>query len=295
VGITHRKSPLSPEKFDLLIDSYRTDPGNYTRAAEQSQVNWRTAKKAWNKGLKGHYQGKPIKAVLHEEVLEARAIRERDTRTQQAAQKELQDKIRSDAKKDAIKARAQEGQIVTLARTNSLQALAIGSQLLAMARGLVPRVQEYIDKVKEPFMVDCPNPVCGHTFAVPIPKLTPTQALSIVERSTRLSHSINSQAHEAMVMERMHLGEPAHIIGISGDRDQIPLAEAEKRVQAAAAAIAAAKEKGWSVLDGGKLGELHDAASATMQDPAQRQLIGKPVHTHLSPEATARLHGNEDA
>lgn len=211
----------------------------------------------------GHAGGRPVKLILEDEAEEVR----RQLAAASAVREAQRERDRDDARKQALQARAQEGQMVGLARTNSLQVLAVGARLMQAARTLSDRAKQVLEAMAgEPMITKATCPSCQAEFPheVDLPRMPPARMVGLVESIVRCGERINSQAHEAMRMERLHLGEPAQIIGIVDGREEMSFEEAEGRVRAAAAAIESARRAGFTGEDGG------------------RALIGKPVEVSVA-------------
>lgn len=213
----------------------------YTHAARLAGVDRKTAERAWSVGWPK--KGMPsVQSVMVEEQLAARARLQAEHATKIAQQQ----REREEARKQAVEARAQEGQVVQLARTSSLQALAISNQLLGGARKLAGIVRTTLE---------------AEATKPPTEQMSARALLDLMGRVTSMSESINRAAHAAMTMERLHLGQPTQIIEHVDDRDDLTMEEAMLRVQAAQQAIDTAQRSAkLTVIQGGVGEDLADTA-----------------------------------
>lgn len=241
---------ITEEMWALLLDTYRAAPGQHVAAGKATGLDRRTAAKAWNKGLPQFDGGKPISETIEEERRAARArLQEEAEVARRAAEAE-----REKARAQAIQARKVEGQVVALARTNSLNALAASAEMLSVARGLAQRVKAKVQKlVSDEEAVEkgeAPD-LCEHCGRGP-EKNPPGVLISLIDRITAVSRRVNEQAEEAMRMERLHLGDPTQIIGITDDHKTIPMDEAKDRLAVARQAVERALAKAGVARPGGE-------------------------------------------
>ena len=131
----------------------------------------------------------PIETVFQREQQKARAA----IIAKQAARKASMLKEREDSIAQAAKARAHEGQMVSLARGSALQALTVAVNLVGTARKLSDQLKNKINTLAE--------------LAPDDPKsLSPNAGLNMLQRIVDLQHKINSIAVTSMQMERYILG-----------------------------------------------------------------------------------------
>lgn len=205
------------------------------------------AARGWEFGwLRQYSWARPIEIVLAEEKLAARAEIER----QQAEIRKKTDEEREQARQNAVKARAQEGQMVQLSRTTSLQAAGLATQLMANARAIAGVAgKKILDGIftagdpKQPPLAD--------------PLYSPQEMMEFVEQIADLGKVTVALSHEVMEMERLHLGDPSVVIGLevggSAIRPDMPMDEVLTRARSAVAAIQRATGgSGLTVLPGGK-------------------------------------------
>lgn len=207
---------ITEHEFDLMVESFRHSPGNISGASRAANVSRPTAYRAWHQGWPYLSDGLSVQQVFAQEQRAARA----QILAEQAAQRALADRERQAAQEQAVQARKQEGQMVQLARTASLQGLTISNQLYQVARSMTAKAKEMLD-------IELQQPAAH----------TPEGLLRLTERIVRIGKTLNEQALESMRLERLHLGDPTHILGIVTDQGPQTLDEAEVRVQAAVQAI----------------------------------------------------------
>lgn len=234
---------ITVEFYERLVVAFRQEGHNYSAASRHADCMRATAEKAWEHGWpkKGF---KPIKQVMLDEQMAARSRVLAD----QAAKQAMKEKEAETARTQAVQARAQEGQMVQLARGASLQALSVSSSLLMGARQLAAQVKIALEnEAKKP----------------PTEQMSIGSTLSMLSRVVSISSSINSAAHEAMVMERLHLGKPTDIIGVvDGDMDSITLEDASARIAAAQQALESANRAvKLTLIEGGGGEDMKPAAS----------------------------------
>ena len=233
--------------FDRLISAYRESPGNVEHARRFAGCGRDLAQRAWVRGWPHFRGGLSIQLVFQDEQRKARA----QLLAEQAARSAMADREREDAHKQAVEARKQEGQMVNLARGGSLQGLTIVGQLVAGGRVMAAKVKKLLDEeAAKPDTI--PDPIhAGVTIPNPY-RMNMTDQLVILGRIASISRQLVDMAQQSMEMERLHLGEPAHIIGIRDLSDDMSLEEADLRLQAAHQAInEAQRAHGFHVVQGG--------------------------------------------
>lgn len=230
---------ISPEVYTLLLDAYRQEPAKHNRAAKIARTSHKMATRAWHMGWTDtHAWARPIREVLEEESIEARAAmiqREHDERiaAQQqeiAARREAARKAeeeRDAARRQAVEARTQEGQMVRLSRANTLG-------LLGSLAKLQPAVSHLADQLRAAILSGQIDPL----DAAPLMRTIATTVKDAVYASQIV-----------VELERLHLGSPTAIIGVQ-TLEMTP-AEAAREIEDAKAALDRARAMGLSVLEGG--------------------------------------------
>tara|TARA_R100000234_G_C4935796_1_gene150610 strand:- start:192 stop:752 length:561 start_codon:yes stop_codon:yes gene_type:complete len=148
------------------------------------------AKRAYEKGWEKAPWAKPIAIALEEEKIDARSLRAKQ-RTDDFLAKEA---MRAAAKNDAVEARAQEGQMVKMARGASLALL---GQVLQSLRTVQPLAEELKRAVAEDAKV-----------------LDAKDIFSLLDKVAKLTTQATQTAQSAMRMERLHMGEPEAVLGL---------------------------------------------------------------------------------
>lgn len=188
--------------YENLLEAFKQAPGNVSRAAITAGCGREMAKIAWEKGFKTkHFELPPIASVLNDLEAEARArlAEEEAERSRKAAE------MRAKAREDAIKAAAEEAKGTRYARqTNAVELLVLGKLLEASEPVIKRLVAEFA------VMADVQK----------TPKLNLTKTLKlfqqmayVVDRATR-GHMI------AMQQERLRVGQPMAILGVSAEQMQ---------------------------------------------------------------------------
>lgn len=215
---------LTEDDYNKIIEAFRQHPNQPYLAAKLAGVDGRTANRAWERGWpKNGWE--PVKVVLEREKLKARA----DMLNRTAVQRATLEKEREDAIKQASQSRAQEGQMVGLARTGALQALAVASQLIASGRQLATLAKRKIEE--EALRPDGDDK-----------QLTAVKSVDLLGKIVSLQAQINSLAHEAMEMERLHLGEPTASINVVHHTTEMSYEELETRLTSARDALSTVVE-----------------------------------------------------
>lgn len=231
------------ENFDALLEAYRRDPGNHVAAAAASLLDPRTARKAWEKGLRRFLGHRAIRDLVAEEQEEARAM---IIRAERAARDDAAT-TRRDAKKHAARAFQQEGLLVEDARGATADLLRSARAMFETSQSLGAivrlRLQEMISEDEE----HRANPQNACPLCERLPgKIEVDRATNLLAQLTRhLSASVEI-AHKVMVMERLHLGRPGEIVGLQG-AGAITLQEGVQRAAAAVAALESAARRGVDV------------------------------------------------
>lgn len=180
--------------YEKLVEAYRMEPGNHSNAARHGQCDRRMAKRAYEQGWKNQPWAVPIKELLADDTVRARAKRQ-EMRTREYL--EAEDRMLA-AKKDAADARAQEGKLVAGARQSAIGLVGYSMSLLKGARPLVAQLVMALENVQD---------------------VAPTKAMSMLKEISRLSAQSVSISQEAMRLERLHMGQPEQIIGFSDLKD----------------------------------------------------------------------------
>lgn len=238
---------MTQDVYDRITLAFRTEGQNFLGVSRAAKVHVQTARKAWETGWPRR-GWRPIRAVFLEEQLSARAALLREQAAEAAAREAARRKEREDARAQAVQARAQEGQLVSLARGASLAAVSTAAGLMISARKLGAQVKAYLE---------------DEAAKAPDQKLGVDDSVDLLRRVVSINEAINRSAMQTMQMERLHLGKPTEIIQLTDAEDEeVTFEDMEARVSAAASALEAARRReSLTVIEGG------GAAKASGDDP----------------------------
>lgn len=217
--------PITDQIYDALVQGFRESPGNLEHARRRARCGRDMAKRAWERGWPHFRNGKSIQDLFLDEQQAARSALIQE----QAAKLAAAEREREDARRQAIEARKQEGQIVQLARGTSVQALVLVGQIVTGARALAGTLKKQLEA----------------EAAKPAADMSPKEIVYLLGRVAEITARLNNAAELAMKMERLHLGEPTSLIGITtaggSVADELTLDEAELQIEAAQQALRDAK------------------------------------------------------
>ena len=226
---------ITQKVFEEIIEAYRSNPDNPNGVAIKVKIDRRTAIKSWETGWPNLGMD-PIREIFEKERLAARA----ELQAKQAATRYQMEKERDDAVKHASNARAQEAQMLNLSRASALQSLAVATQLIQSSRQLSVVVKTGVEQIAKKLQDD-PESITAGTI---------DQCLRWLTAISRISSENNRLAHEAMVMERLHLGEPTSIIGVQQQMMDMSTEDLVVRLQTAKDSLAAALAAGGTLKTG---------------------------------------------
>lgn len=258
VHISMARKRITIEDFDQLIEAYRMAPDNHLHAHQWTGIARATCKKAWERGYPAFYGGKSIKHLFEEEAKEAR----RRLLAEQALARSAAEQERIDARRQAIEARIEEGKMVGASRQSVLRMLQSTSGLAQVSNRMVQEAANLL-------AVEFARPPSER-------ELGPTALVKLTERVAKLLKQTVDSAHEVMVMERLYLGQPTDIIGITSADDAMTMDEAELRIAAAIQAVQGARQKaGITVIDGGLAQNIIDIEEDIPR--AHAKPLGRPI------------------
>jgi hypothetical protein len=211
--------PITRETYEKLLQAYREFPGNGRNAGRVAGCTAGMARKGWEFGWSPRVPwARPIHTVLKEEQQAARA----EQRRQELAARDAAQEERDMARKDAVRALAQEGQMLAAGRANVLAILASATQVLPGVR-----------KLMADLLVDIQSGVIS----------TPAQRMSMF-RNFSLGIKYLVEATDRLVEgERRSKGEPTSVIGLEVD-GTMTLEEAQREVEEVSALFKLAQERG---------------------------------------------------
>lgn len=209
--------------YNALVVAYREQPEGHKLAAERAGVNWRTARRGWERGWAPRLPWAPaIKDVVANEQKEARA--RLVIKQAQQAQAEVQAAvttpaaIQAKAREDALDSRVQEAKLVRASRENTLVLLGLTQPVLKGLRGVAARIEDLLASSK---------PTSG-------------QALDIYDKLSSIMLRTNEAAKLALQMERLLIGAPTEILGVAGVSDE----DAERELKRTLALFEEARKLG---------------------------------------------------
>lgn len=201
--------------YDFALDSFRRHGYRPVVVGREIGINDRTATRYWFHGAP-EVSLPPISQVLEREMVAARAKLAAEKQAEREAAREA-------AMASAAEARAKEGQIIDLNRGAILQASVVAANLALGSRKLAEALATKLTKLAAtPDAIDA------------------KEAVSMLRQISATTAQITSAAHELMEMERLHLGEPTHIIEVA--KADLTIGDIESRVDAAARALARYRE-----------------------------------------------------
>jgi hypothetical protein len=206
--------------YESLMGELREEV-NFARAARAAQVSIPTARRAYYKGWDKYPWARPIQRVLEEEKTLARAALQREI---EAARKAHED-VAGQARRQAIESYAEEGKMVRVAR-NFMGRMAVP---IDKALGYAP---ELVDIIRNGLMTG---------------QIDADKAMRHLALIERLVTSWNEGLHNVMQMERLHLGKPEQIIGLTTDAP-LTREDAERKIDAARTALDRMRARGLSIV-----------------------------------------------
>lgn len=197
---------ITPEIYELLLESYRVAHENVAAAARAADCTRRTAKRAWETGWDYDW-APPIKDVIEQEQIMARARveeeEERPPEPTEAPASSTRDQYlaaqedRARAKEHAIRARAEEGRMIEGARKSVMQVEGANLKLGKGIQLLAARVAKALEEMAE---------LKGKRFNL-------ADGIAILKSYSTMVRDAAQSAKVAVDMERLHLGEATQIIG----------------------------------------------------------------------------------
>lgn len=214
-----KRRRIKQETYDALVEAYRKVGANHAAASREVGCHRNTARKAWSKGWPEHDLD-PIAHVIEVEQIQARAELESEEAQQRA---ELEQRIaegdalaKEQARRDAIKARAEEGRLVRGTRVNVIALVENSRELLEGYKTLAPKVKRILADMDEG-------------------EIDVERAANILWRIATSARAASNAAMTVLQAERLLLGQPTEIVGVK-DADDMDEDEALRELEQAAAA-----------------------------------------------------------
>lgn len=227
--------------WDKLLEAYRQDPGNHSAASRHALVQRRTARKAWDEGYPDRPWGtKPIKQLIAEdrELAGARAQleAEREGLAEDVAELESE-RDREAARQRAIVVKKEEAVLVQLARQSSIRTLAAAVTASEGLKTIMTKIGAELETMGK---------------GGPLTKKELLDVSNITRRYASTLREVVTAGQMAMEMERLYMGEPTEIIGVTTELDALPLPELVKMAGYQDGVLKRAAERGLVVLEGGQ-------------------------------------------
>lgn len=181
---------LTKELYDLLAAGFREAPGNATNAGRIAGCDPRTARRAWREGW-GYSWAPPIRELIRQEMELARI--ERAKLAEQERDQQIRD--RKKAREDASRAAGEEAQAATIARANSIAAGALIQSLMRSMMPLTKKLQEALLEGGD---------------------LKPREMAKMLGDAAYIVRQGNEAIKSAFELERLRVGEPTQILGVTG-------------------------------------------------------------------------------
>lgn len=232
---------LDQPTWDLLLESYRSDPGNHSAASRHALVQRKTAKRAWEVGC----PGKPWGLQAIKDMVAADADLARGRLQLEADQAELagdQEALEAERDREAVRqhaivARKEEATLVVLARQASIRAIAGAIEASVGMRAAMKRIGTELETI---------------AGGGPLTRKEMMDLSNLLRRYAATVREITVAGQMSMEMERLYMGEPTEIIGVQTELDTMPMQELVKMAGYQDSVLQRAQERGLVVLDGGK-------------------------------------------
>lgn len=195
---------ITREQYEILVESFRDDPGHIEKARIAAKVHFKTAKRAWLTGWDRPPWARAIRDVFEQEKVSARA------RTHKLAHEAALEKAEKAARLRDEKERARIDAIEEKAR----EALGVrGSMNSAlMMLGNFGRFQRASHEM-------CEKAAAGLLADVQANRLPWQDALRVLDRLALTGKRISEMFLQSMEILRKHLGEPEKLLGVVGTPD----------------------------------------------------------------------------
>jgi hypothetical protein len=169
---------------------------------------------------KAPFEARPIADIIGEEQRAARALRVKQQADTRVAERDAAAETAVLAQEDLGRSRAEESQLVELAKQNAIGLATTNLRLLRGANKLAERIE----------------------LALADEKMSTNEYAILLQRIATITAKSNESARLAIQLERLVLGEAETIVGVQ--LQDVSLEEADAIVQRAAAAVARAKAAG---------------------------------------------------
>jgi hypothetical protein len=254
---------ISKDKWDLMLISFRDNPGKVATAARAASVARETAHRAWNRGWEKD-RIPAIKGIIADEERAARAALEENTRANERARAEAE-LVRGyedaeKARQDVIRNRKQEADMVRGERGNVIALIGTTGRILRGALDMAPGLERQIREGKD---------IDGRPLMV-------RERIEALWKLARVVKQSSEAACDVIRAERLLLGEPTEILGIKKDLDSLTMDDAIRELEEAgemAARMRRRKDLKLRILNGGQA----EKPTGTDYHPRGSNGGGKPV------------------
>lgn len=288
-------TPVTDQQWELMRAAFQEHGEKPYKVASLAGVNPRTAIKAWATGWP-ELGRPPIAQVLKDEEIGARArqihaLKQAERQNAEAAV--VTSEIRNLAREHAIAVRAQEGEIIQKSRDRVAAALVRSEKLIDAGLRFAEVTRSMFDLEAQKARA-----WINWEVGVALGKIDPEDKSAMpklgrsslnIERAQRILQQLNESVastvatfHEVMALERLYLGQPTDIIGVTPstgvESADIDLPQALARIQAAQEAVSAALDRQRvgvaNVID---VSPDSDDSGDGPRPSGSRGLIGQPV------------------
>lgn len=231
-------SKVDQATYDKLVEAYRLDPGNHSAASRYAGVQRRTARRVWDHGneAKGW---KPAKVLIAEDVELAKA----KTQLEQDRLELMEDQVAVEMERDreairlhSVAARKEEAALVVLARQAAIRSIAAAAAASEGLKGAMERIGKELKEMAE---------------GGPMSKKELAMVSSITRRYASTLREVVVAGQLSMEMERLYLGKPTEIVGVTTDLDTMPLDDLVRLAGYQDGVLQRAAQRGLVVLEGG--------------------------------------------
>lgn len=214
------KTVITREFYEKLLNAFRESPGNVHHAARRASCARPTAKRAWAKGWPDR-SFEPIEKALENEKREKANTHKRALIAQQEAAEAQREKIRQ----EALEARAQEAQILKVARGDVLAALVLAADLVTAMRSAVAAIKREM----EPQADGSP------------PAIKPIAAMQLLARHSQLVQRAVGAAEAVIQLSRLDRGQTTANIGIGLMEEELTDDQIDQELEAIADVLSATR------------------------------------------------------
>lgn len=228
---------LSDNKYELLIEAFRRDPGNVGSASKFAGVNYRTARQAWEQGyLARGKDGKrrPARQSIKEFLAAEREEKAREVRSEALRlayeEREINDLIKKEADrvvhqkevKEARKEQHDVGRSAIIQKAAEQKAsealLASTSYSLSQLHKTAGAMSQLMDRVTELVLKDAADE-----------DLTLKELWGTFERYVRVQEKVANMLNTSVSMTRKVAGEPDHTVQVvNGPASDLSPTDAEE-------------------------------------------------------------------